>query len=340
MLVHRLANSLASLPDIDMTVVSCDGKPDGAKYKHRQIFPWLARSSKIGRLFLLPLLLNTVDFSEYDVVHLHGDDWFWLLRPCPTVRTLHGSALWEARMAKRLRRRISQFMVYPLEHLSKRLATRTAALGRQTQDIYGTDLVIGCPVDTSLFTPRPKSPTPTLTFIGLWDGRKRGELMFDSFVRDVVPKYPDAVLHMVSDVCARSHPNVVWHRYLEDADLTDLLAKSWLFTYPSSYEGFGIPYIEAMASGTAIVTTRNAGAEEVMKGGECGWICSDEDFSNTVNLALSRPDLRASFERIGRQRAGDFTTETIRDQYVALYRELGRPAPNQTTTVRTTSMSN
>jgi glycosyltransferase involved in cell wall biosynthesis len=322
-----------------MTVISCDEKPADARYRHRRIFPWLARSSKFGRLFVLPFLLNTVDFRSYDVVHLHGDDWFWFMRPCPTVRTLHGSALWEARMAKRLRRRISQYMVYPLEHLSRRLATRTAALGRQTQAIYGTDLVIGCPVDMKLFQPKPKSSVPTVTFIGLWEGRKRGSMMFDSFVRDVLAEYPDAVLHMVSDRCDNSHPNVVWHRYLEDAVLADLLARSWVFAYPSSYEGFGIPYIEAMASGTAIVTTRNAGAEEVMKDGECGWICSDDDFSTTLNAALSSPDRRATFERVGLERAHDFTTEAIRNQYIALYRELDREALSRTRTVRQTSIS-
>lgn len=41
--------------------------------------------------------------------------------------------------------------------------------------------------------------------------------------------------------------------------LTEFYRRAWLFCLPSSYEGFGVPYIEAMASGTAVVATRIRG---------------------------------------------------------------------------------
>ena len=42
---------------------------------------------------------------------------------------------------------------------------------------------------------------------------------------------------------------------VSDAELVDLYRSSWLFCLPSSYEGFGIPYAEAMANGCPVVAT-------------------------------------------------------------------------------------
>ena len=47
--------------------------------------------------------------------------------------------------------------------------------------------------------------------------------------------------------------------------LIELYQQAWLFCLPSSYEGFGVPYIEAMSCGTPVVATPNAGAREVLE---------------------------------------------------------------------------
>ena len=60
----------------------------------------------------------------------------------------------------------------------------------------------------------------------------------------------------------RTRPGVKVFPRLPEADLQDLYRRAWVFCLPSTYEGFGIPYIEAMASGTPVVATRNAGALE------------------------------------------------------------------------------
>jgi hypothetical protein len=65
--VHRLACSFADHPAVDVTVLSCDKKPAGARYGYRQIYPF-ALNNRWARLFLLPFLLNFMDFRRYDVV--------------------------------------------------------------------------------------------------------------------------------------------------------------------------------------------------------------------------------------------------------------------------------
>jgi len=140
MAVHRLGNALTELPQITVTVFSLTPPPTDAQYRHRQVFPrWpILTHNRVLRLFGLPLLLNAVSFNDYDVVHFHGDDWFYFRRTIPSIRTFHGSALEEARTATSLKRRLSQFLVYPLEHLSAVLADQRLAIGPKTARIYST----------------------------------------------------------------------------------------------------------------------------------------------------------------------------------------------------------
>jgi len=318
--VHRLANLLAVDPSLDVTVLTCDNKPADALYRCERIYP-LAMRSQLFRLFVLPFLLNFHNFNTYDVVHLHGDDWFWVWRRVPTIRTMHGSAKREAQTAKSFKRKLIQYLVYPLEQLSVRLATCSVAVGKDTQAIYGCDELIGNGVSLARFSPRPKASFPLLVFIGTWSGRKRGSFVFETFCKEILPRFPQAQLCMVSDYTP-PHENVIGHKHLPEADLGVLLSEAWVFAYPSQYEGFGIPYVEALASGTAIVTTDNPGAREVLEEGRYGIICSDAEFGSKLVDLLTDVSKRDEFARGGLARAAEFSDKTVAARYASLYREV------------------
>jgi alpha-1,3-rhamnosyl/mannosyltransferase len=53
-------------------------------------------------------------------------------------------------------------------------------------------------------------------------------------------------------------------RYVPQADLPALYAGARLFAYPSLYEGFGLPVLEAMASGTPVITSNVSSLPEVV----------------------------------------------------------------------------
>ena len=326
--VHQLANHLVHAGHA-VTVFSLSPRPDDARYDHKQLFARWPRliTNPFLRLFVLPILLNGVSFRDYDVVHFHGDDWFYLRRSVPSVRTLHGSALEEARTARSWKRRLVQRLLYPLEHLAVRLSTTALAIGPKTARLYPRTVLANNGVDLTRFRPGPKSPQPRILFVGTWGGRKRGEFLFDLFRDQVLPIVPDATLVMVcdhvSDACA-SHPNVAFHARPSDEQLAQLYREAWVFAFPSTYEGFGLPYVESMASGTAVLTSPNDGAHHVLDGGTYGVIAEDADFATAlVDLLQSAPQ-RKSLAAKGLERAQSFSWATVTETHEAVYRATQR----------------
>ncbi|MBY0360173.1 MAG: glycosyltransferase family 4 protein [Candidatus Obscuribacterales bacterium] len=315
--VHRLANALCAVDNV--TVLSLDNCPDQAIYKHKLLFGGLAfLKSRLGRILLLPFLLNVVDFSQFDVVHFHGDDWFYLFRQTPTVRTMHGSSLMEAQFATSFKRKLFCLLTYWFEKLSILLADRTVAVGKSTAQIYGIDKVIGWGVDTDIYYPGEKNVEPLILFVGTWSGRKRGQFLYDLFVNKVLKQFPSARLCMVSDYCPE-HPSVTWEKFPSDEQLAALYRKAWVFAYPSVYEGFGITYLESLASGTAILCSPNASVSEILDHGQLGLIVQDEKFSDQLLRLLTDDSLRLQLEKEGLKKASKLTWKDIASAYKAVY---------------------
>ncbi len=331
--VHRLGNALAEQSGHTVTVFSLTSCPPDAQYRHVRLFeeaPQLWQRPLL-RWFVLPFLLNRHSFQDYDVLHLHGDDWFFWRRSLPTVRTLHGSALEEARTATSWKRWLAQHLLYPLEHLSARLATLPLAVGPHTAELYHIPNLVNNGVDRELFHPGPKAEDPTLLFVGTWEGRKRGQFLFHSFRNEILPRLPEARLVMVSDTVSapcRQHPRVRVPQHPSDEELARLYQKAWVFAYPSVYEGFGIPYVEAMATGTAVCCTPNEGARYVLNDGEYGLFADDADFGDACVRLLTDESLRSSYVHKGLDRAQDFSWSTIAETHLDYYEQAQRSTPS------------
>ena len=118
-----------------------------------------------------------------------------------------------------------------------------------------------------------------------------------------------------------------WLRYLgyvSESDLPSLYASCAVFVYPSLYEGFGLPVLEAMQSGAPVITSNASSLPEV--GGDAVLYCDAlevESIRQELTAALSDADLRADLSDRGLEQAKRFSwhltaTETVRGYQQAL----------------------
>ena len=114
----------------------------------------------------------------------------------------------------------------------------------------------------------------------------------------------------------------------EDAALQRLYAKASVFLFPSLYEGYGWPPLEAMALGCPVVCSTAASLPEVVGDAALTAPPEDEDaLANHCRAALTQPELGKRLSEQGRERAEQFTIERMGRELVAVYeRALERSA--------------
>jgi glycosyltransferase involved in cell wall biosynthesis len=111
--------------------------------------------------------------------------------------------------------------------------------------------------------------------------------------------------------------------YVREEARRDLLAGASLFVYPSLYEGFGFPPLEAMRAGVAVVASDAGSLPEVL--GDAAVLVDphDEDaLAGAMVRVLTEDARRADLVRRGRARAARYSWDTTIDRVVELYRRL------------------
>lgn len=145
--------------------------------------------------------------------------------------------------------------------------------------------------------------------------------MYELFTQRIAAAHPTVELHFVCDEAPPPHPRVRFERFPDDTTLARAYRAAWIFALPSTYEGFGIPYLEAMSSGTAVVATPNTGANELLGDGRFGVLADDDAFGDAVLRLLGDHDERARLATAGLARAGEFTWRRIAESYRDVYVE-------------------
>jgi glycosyltransferase involved in cell wall biosynthesis len=314
--VHNLANALCRRGH-DVTVFTFSPKPADARYAIHQ-FP---RPPGPMRFFAFAMAyrLATTDFSAFDAINAHGDNYL-MLPPCPVVRTFSGTASDEFRVAKTLQRRLFCALSIPLEHLGAILADHVVGISEATRArMRSVQTIIPCGVDLEAFVAGEKTATPTVLFVGSELGRKRGKWLAETFTRVVRPRVPDAELRIISDA-TDAEPGVRRYGRVSSETLAELYGSAWVFCLPSTYEGFGVPYIEAMAARTAVVATSpNPGAREVLGDGAFGLYVEDDQLGEALVRVLSDAALRDGLVFRGAERSRTFAWDNVAGQYEALF---------------------
>jgi glycosyltransferase involved in cell wall biosynthesis len=110
--------------------------------------------------------------------------------------------------------------------------------------------------------------------------------------------------------------------WVDDAQKAELLAGATVFAYPSVYEGFGIPPLEAMAAGVAVVATAAGGVPEAV--GDAALLVPPGDvdaLAAALVTAVEDEAARARLVAAGRQRVAGFSWRRCADGLEALYRD-------------------
>jgi glycosyltransferase involved in cell wall biosynthesis len=321
--VHTFANKMIQRGH-EVTVFSQTGPSPDSLYK-----VVVVPSGKRLRTFGFAWALRKYDFSQFDLLHAHGDDWFlWGCKLPRHIHTLHGSCLAEMIHAKGFTQKLRMAGLALGEFSACMLADELVAVSANTRRYNPwAKLVIPNGVDLDLFRPgEEKSEVPALLFVGTMHGRKRGAMLLDIFQREIRPRVPRAEFWAVCEEKVEGE-GVRWMGRVDLEKLVDLYRRAWVFCLPSSYEGFGVPYIESMASGTPVVATPNVGACEVTDDGRCGIIASEEELGENLVRMLTDTVLRDRMRRAGLNRARDFAWDRVCDDYEALYTADSTPVP-------------
>jgi glycosyltransferase involved in cell wall biosynthesis len=110
--------------------------------------------------------------------------------------------------------------------------------------------------------------------------------------------------------------------FVETDDLVALYGGSEAFVFPSAYEGFGLPLLEAMGCGAVAVGFHNSSLPEVA--GDAAVLVPDGDddaLCAALERLLGEPDETARRRRLGQEHAATFTWETAARSTVAVYEE-------------------
>jgi glycosyltransferase involved in cell wall biosynthesis len=111
--------------------------------------------------------------------------------------------------------------------------------------------------------------------------------------------------------------------YVDFSTLITLIRGAQAVVFPSLYEGFGLPVLEAMTLGTPIVTSRLASLPEIA--GDAAILVDPydaEDIARGITTIAADADLRADLSRRGRAQAANFSPERYRERIAALYAKL------------------
>lgn len=333
--VHRLADALAGLGH-DVTVLTRSERPSGARYRVEPADgPWLRAALRLApflKRIWYPLwyrhAAGTSNWDRYDAVHVHGDGGLLRWRP-HFVRTFYGTAALEWRHARTLKGKAAQGLSFWMERRESRRCGLSVGISPHIAAflprVVGTIpcMLPGDPDPAGAGASRTEHPS--LLFLGSRFSRKRGELALELF-RRLRPAFPALRLTYVGPAAdgeaLRGQPGlegVDFRARISQDELIALYRASWIYLCLSSYEGFGVGLIEAMAHGCLVFTTPHPGSEFVVRDGETGLVAAPEAAAEALSRALAdAPGMRAIAER-GREHSRRFSPVAVAAEYLGLY---------------------
>ena len=121
--------------------------------------------------------------------------------------------------------------------------------------------------------------------------------------------------------------DILWLGYVGEDELPVFYSMAEVFIYPSIYEGFGLPVLEAMACGTPVITSDTSSLPEV--GGDAVLYTdpnSSTKLAQQIEILCSDRDLQKKHSELGLKRSANFTWQKTAEKYIQLFENLSQEA--------------
>lgn len=175
-----------------------------------------------------------------------------------------------------------------------------------------------------------------ILYVGAEEPRKNIQLVINSFskLKDMIPQvkllkvgmpnYPGVRKKLLKQIESLNlQKDVIFTGYVSEIELAEIYNAVDLFVFPSLYEGFGMPPLEAMACGTPVITSNTSSLPEVV--GEASIVVDPYDinkFAEKMYDVLTNDDLKKEMIGKGLKRSKMFSWDNSAKKTLKVYKEL------------------
>lgn len=210
---------------------------------------------------------------------------------------------------------------------ARRVVSISQATARDVKRYYGVDSTVIYP-GVSL-RPAPAKRGGYVLAVGTIEPRKNLARLFDALAQ--VPEIPRLLVvgpkgWKTSSILSRVHDRIEFMGYTDD--LAGLYSGAEFLVYPSLYEGFGLPVVEAMACGCPVITSNVSSLPEAA--GDAGILVdptSTDAIAEAMRTLWKDRDRRESMRAKGLEHAKKFTWARAAKEYAAVFTDAAGPGP-------------
>ena len=304
-----------------------------------RFFPTKFPSGELANIRAVDAALREGDFAVYHPTspHLLRGIYKTLPKDCPLVVTIHDLIPEIIGNDKRVRRNREQVLrranavIAVSENTKKDLLRLYDVPEEKIRVIYHGFTPSAAPAESAVCeeTVADFQRSPYILFVGKRNGYKN----FEWFVKSVAPLLRDGLRLICTGskftdserwLFASEHiEKSVEQRFLNDAELRAAYANAVAFVYPSLYEGFGIPILEAFDAGCPVILSRASCFPEVAGDAALYFELEDEKtLRDNITALANDKNLRTEMIAKGLSRRAAFSWSTCAEQTASVYKAL------------------
>jgi glycosyltransferase involved in cell wall biosynthesis len=161
-----------------------------------------------------------------------------------------------------------------------------------------------------------------ILYVGALDARKDPTSLLEAWAtaRKTRPELELVIAGDPGRQAPRAMNGAIQVGRVADEELADLYSAAACFVFPSRYEGFGLPCLEAMSCACPVAAFRNSSIPEVV--GDAGMLVADGDAAALGEAAAAMIGQRERWSRAGLQRARKFSWERVAKETISVYEAL------------------